>query len=168
VNTKSWALNISSPLFRLQQGLWCRCQLLSFLEYILVMNHGTVSLIVKQRLETQTRRDVSGLLWSLASLLICIRPILSARGGVVKGGEHQGGYKRNCYAGHKHDHRKERVTCPPPLLWCGDFVFRDWLMSAYGNLVYWRGSLSNSDAVYLVTKRLTTNGVPVLYPTCLF
>jgi hypothetical protein len=25
---------------------------------------------------------------------------------VVKGGRLQGGYKRKCYAGHKHDHRK--------------------------------------------------------------
>jgi hypothetical protein len=33
-------------------------------------------------------------------------------------------------------------------------------MSAYGNLVYWRGSPGDCAAIYLITKRLTTNGVP--------
>jgi hypothetical protein len=78
---------------------------------------------------------------------------------VVKGGRLQGGYKRKCYAGHKHDHRKGDPLLAFFLFYKG-FVFRDRLMSAYGNLVYWRGSPGDCAAIYLITKRLTTNDVP--------
>ena len=54
---------------------------------------------------------------------------------VVKGGRLQGGCKRKCYMGHKHDPRKGDPLLLFFLLYKG-FVFRDRLMSAYGNLVY--------------------------------
>jgi hypothetical protein len=40
-------------------------------------------------------------------------------------------------------------------------------MSAYGNLVYWHGTPRDCAAVYLITMRLTTNGVPHFIATSL-